>query len=131
MVSILPLVISLKLLQDHLHFIAESMILELVHSIQSSKFFSLLLDGSTDAGNINNEVFLLAWFGKNGVDERVYTKSSYFKVSKPQTVSAQGLYDVLQEALLSLGIQTINADECTKFLVGIGTDGAAAGGGLK
>ncbi len=93
----------------------------------------MLLDGSTDAGNVDNELLLVVWFDRDGVDQKVYTRTSYFKMSRPSTVTAEGLFEVLQGAVQSLGIQAIKAEECAK-LVGIGTDGASAnvaGRGLK
>ena len=58
---------------------------------------------------------------------------SFFRVSRPQSVSADGLFALIGQALQALGIQAINTSECTK-LVGVGTDGASAniaGMGLK
>ena len=55
------------------HYIAESQRQELVHTIQVKKFFSLLLDGSTDTGNIDNELILLVWYDASGSDEMVHT----------------------------------------------------------
>ena len=52
---------------------------------------------------------------------------------QPQSVSAQGLFEVLESGLHGLGIQEVSAEQCTK-LVGIGADGASAniaGCGLK
>ncbi len=37
-----------------------------------------MLDGSTDSGNIDNEIVLVVWFHQNGLDEKVYTRTSYF-----------------------------------------------------
>ena len=41
-------------------------------------FFSLLLDGSTEKGNIDNELILLVWCDINGNDEKVHTRSDCF-----------------------------------------------------
>ena len=41
------------------HYIAESQRQELVRTLQSAEFFSLLMDGSNDAGNIDNELLLV------------------------------------------------------------------------
>ena len=38
------------------HFIAESQREELAESLSNAKFFSLLMDGSTDKGNIDDEL---------------------------------------------------------------------------
>ena len=116
------------------HYIAESQRKQLVHTLQSTKFFSLLMDGSTDVGNVNNELLLVVWFDKEGVDEKVFTHISHLKVTKPSSVSAQGLFQVT-DALQSvgLGITEVSPEECAK-LVGVGTDEAAsnvANAGLK
>ena len=76
---------------------------------------------------------LVVWFDKDGTDEKVSTRTSHFKVMRPSTVTGQGMFDMLQELLQSLGIEAIDSEKCTR-LVGIGTDGASAniaGGGLK
>ena len=117
------------------HFIAEAKRNQLVSTLQNTKFFSLLLDGSTDAANVDNELLLavLVWFDKNDLEERVCTKTSYLKISKLPDASATSLFIVLQEALKILGITKINREECAK-LIGIATDGASAniaGAGLK
>ena len=107
------------------HFIAESQRQELVHALNSTNFFSILLDGSTDAGNIDNELLLVMWFDKEGKGEKVCTRISYFTVTRPASVSAQGLFDTLGGAMKSLGISAITQEACSK-LVGVGTDGASA-----
>jgi len=106
------------------HYIAESQRRELVRTLQSAKS-SILIDGSTDAGNVDNELFLAVWFDKEGVGEKVCTHASYFRVSRPSSVSAEGLFEVLATTVQSMGITAVGREECAK-LVGIGTDGAAA-----
>ena len=46
-------------------------------------------------------------------------------MARPKKVHGQGLFDCLATGLHSLGIQDFSGEHC-KFLVGIGTDGAAA-----
>ena len=119
--------------RSFIHFAAEAWRQELLVNLRKTKFFSLLLDSSTDAGNINNELVLAVWFDWDGSDEKVCTRTSHFKIMKPSILNAQGLFDVLQELLQCLGIQVITSEKCTE-LVGIGTNGASAkiaGGGLK
>ena len=101
--------------------------------MHEAKFFSLLLGGLTDAGNVDNELVLVVWFDKDGTDEKVSTRTSHFKIMRPSAVTAQGMFDMLQESLQSLRIGAIDSEKCTR-LVGIGTDGASANiasGGLK
>ena len=85
---------------------------------------TLLLDGSTDSGNTENELFLIVWFDQNGANEKVCARSNYL-VCKPSSVSAEGLLDVLCYALRKLGVLEFDAIACSK-LVGFGTDGASA-----
>ena len=69
-----------------IHYIAEARRQVLVRTISKAKFFSLLLDGSTDKGNIDNELLLVIWCDPDGKDEKVHTWISYYKVSRPQCV---------------------------------------------
>ena len=116
-----------------IHYIAESRRQELIKKVADAAFFPLLLDGSTDMANIDNELMLIVWCDVNGSDEKVHTRSDYFTVVRPQSVSGEGLFKVLESGLQGLGINDISAEKCNK-LVGIGTDGASAniaGSGLK
>lgn len=95
--------------------------------LSSAKFFSILMDGSTDKGNIDDELFLVLFCDTNSSDERVHTRMNFFTVARPRAVTAEGLFECLQSGLGQLGIEAIDAaEEYCKKLVGIGTDGAAA-----
>ena len=78
------------------HFIAESKRHELSQHLKKAHFFSLLLDGSTDKGNVDNEVCLIVWCDVSAEDERVHTRMSYLTVCRPQSVSAGGLLSVVE-----------------------------------
>jgi len=107
------------------HYIAKSVREKLCVCLSAAKFFSLMLDGSTDSGNIENEILLAIWFDQNGPDEKVYTKTSYFNLYKPSSTSAEGIMEGLSCALKKIGISELHATTCFK-LVGFGTDGASA-----
>ena len=79
----------------------------------------------TDAANIDNELILSVWCDRDGMDERIHTRMEYFTVVRPQSVTAKGLFSVLDAGLKALGITEISTEKCAK-LVGIGTDGASA-----
>ena len=67
------------------------------------------------------------------VSTSYHTRMDYLMVSRPQSATANGLFQVLEGGLQSLGIKQVSAEECKK-LVGVGTDGAAsniAASGLK
>ena len=85
----------------------------------------LLTDGSTDVGNIDEEVFVMLWCDADKKDEKVHTRMSFFAVARPETVTGSGLFDCMKRALARMGIVAINAKAC-RYLVGMGTDGASA-----
>ena len=77
--------------KEFIRYIVESRRQEVKQTLANAKFFSLLLDGSTDTGNIDDEVLLLVRCDRNGRDEKVHTRMEYFTVVRPQSVTAQGL----------------------------------------
>ena len=107
------------------HYVAQSQRQQVLERIAQAKFFSLLIDGSTDKANVDNEVFMAVWCDTNGTDEKIHTKTSYFHVGRPSTVDAIGLFQSLSDALRKLGIPEVDVEHCSK-LVGIGSDGAAS-----
>lgn len=111
--------------KELIHYIAESRRQELKQRLANAKFFSLLLDGSTDTGNIDNELLVVVCCDRDGSDEKIHTRMEYFTVVRPHLVTVQGLLEVLESGLQGLGIKEISAEECKK-LVEIGTDGASA-----
>lgn len=46
------------------------------------------MDGSTDTGNIDDEMFLVLWCDVDHEDEMVHTNMSYFAVDRPKKVDA-------------------------------------------
>ena len=111
--------------KEMIHYIAETRRHQLTKNIAEASFFPLLLDGSTDKANIDNELMLIVWCDVNGSDEQVHTRMDYLTIVRPQSVSGEGLFSVLESGLQSLGIDRITAEKCKK-LVGVGTDGASA-----
>ena len=111
--------------KEFVHYIAESGRQDMLSKIAKAKFFSLLMDGSTDQSNADNELLLVLWCDPDGKDEKIHTRISYLSIHKPHHVTAEGLFQSLQHGLQSLGIQSVTKEACNK-LVGIATDGAAA-----
>ena len=98
---------------------------ELKQRLAHAKFFSLLLDGSTDKVNIDNKVVLVVWCEHDEADEKVCMRMEYLTVVRPQSVTAEGLFEVVECRLQGLDVDEMSAEQCKK-LVGIGTDGASA-----
>ena len=76
------------------HYVAEAFQMKVVDQLKKGKIFSVLLDGSTDSGNVDNELMMAVHFNREGADEKVCTNISYNKISKPSSTSAQGLFDL-------------------------------------
>lgn len=85
----------------------------------------MLLDGCTDSGNVDNEHVILVWFDASSSDKMVHTRTSYFMICRPSSMSAESLFCMLQEVLQILGIMEVSKENCSKF-VGAGTDGSSA-----
>ena len=67
--------------KDFVHYIAEAKQKHLLQNLTEANFFSLLLDGSTDTGNIDNEVVLVVWCDPDSSDEEVHTRMDFLTVS--------------------------------------------------
>jgi len=72
--------------------------MKVISQLKKCKFFSVLLDGSTDSGNVENELIMAVWFNPEGADEKVCTTISYFRISQPSSTTAQGLFDLLRDS---------------------------------
>ena len=114
-----------KSCREFVQYIAESRRHDLHTTLSKAMFFSLMMDGSTDCSNADNELLLVLWCDRDGEDERIHSRISYPSVHKPSHTTAEGLFQSLQYGLQCLGIQSVNKEECSK-LVGIAIDGASA-----
>ena len=81
------------------HYIAESKREELLKCVAKAKLFSLLMDGSTDSGNIDNELFMVLWCDIDRPDEKVHTRMNFFAVTRHEAVTGQGLFYCLEGGL--------------------------------
>ena len=113
------------------HFIAESQQQNFLHSMMSTtKFFSFLMDWSTDAGNTEVELVLVLYCQKDDVAHEIISCIWCLAVVNPTHSSAEGLIDSLGEALRRLGVEDIRDQQQVlgatgPVLVGGGTDGAS------
>ncbi len=107
-------------------FIAGKQQQQLMAALSQSKFFSLQADGSTDAGNVEDELFLVLHFDPYSADGKVHVHDSFFAVRQLSRGTAQGLFDCLKRAVEYMGA----ADWETK-LIGFGCDGTNANIGTE
>ena len=56
--------------KEFVHFIAKSLKNDVVSAVSDAKFFSLFLDGSTDKGNVDNELLMVCWCDLDSEDEK-------------------------------------------------------------
>ena len=92
----------------------------------SCLFCSVMMDTTTDAGNIEDELFVLLFCKKDDAMQRITSCTRYLCVKKPERVDAQGLVDCLESALAMLGINNVTDLSSKPVPLGIGTDGASA-----
>ena len=76
----------------------------LVAELTRSKFFSLQADGSTDAGNIEDELFLVLYLDYHSTKGKVCIVNSFFTVRLLKSGTSTGLFDCLKNALEYMGI---------------------------
>ena len=93
----------------------------LVKDLSLAKFHSVQADGSTDCGNIEDELFLVAYFDPHGADRKVHTRNKFLTVRRPDSGDAKGLFECFEKAMEFMGI----GDEWKKKLVGFGCDGTS------
>ena len=141
--------------KEFVHCIADIENEDLISAVAQAKFFSLLMDGSTDKGNADNEATLVVWCDPEGENEKVCTKIGYLTVFRPHHLTAEGLFETVNNSLRFLRVETLHGDSdnvdneavdtgvvsqitepinSNKKLVGMGTDGASsniAAKGLK
>ena len=94
----------MKAAKEFCHYIAESRMEELKKQLEQAKFFSILMDGSTDSGNIDDELFLAVFCDVDGMDERVHTRMKFLAVERPNDATASGLFQCLQCCLHKIDV---------------------------
>lgn len=77
------------------------------------------MDGSTDSGNKEEELFLVVYFEPFSTDVSVHVRNRYLCVRQPNSVCATGLFEAFQRALAYLEL-----DQQPSKLIGFGCDGA-------
>ena len=116
--------------RNFVHYIAESQRQAFKQTLQSCHFFSVLMDGSTDKGHIENELFVILYCQADDRVQEMQTCTRYHCVIEPKKADASGLVECLHTAMESMGIANILERESVlgvqdmPILIGCGTDGA-------
>ena len=70
-------------------------------------FFSLLMDGTTDCGNHEDELMVLVYCFKNDAVEEITSCTRYLSLRSPQHADASGLLDCVGDALSLFGVDSV------------------------
>jgi len=100
-------------------------------AILKAKFFSIQADGTTDKGNIEEEMFYAVYCDFNSGDMKVQVRNRFLAVRQPTSGNAAGLFECFKQTMEHINIP--EADWKAK-LAGYGRDGASvniAYNGLK
>ena len=112
------------------YYIAEAQRSMFLQSLSQVNFFSFLIDGSTDAGNIEQEMIFVLYCKRDDKAKIMRSHTRYLALLSPTRSTAEGLIDCLSGALERLDIDVSQTEsvlnaECRPVLIGGGTDGAS------
>ena len=85
-------------------YIADEQRQILVSALAGVKFFSLQADGSTDAGNVEDELFLVLYFDPHAKDGKVHVHDRFLTVRQPKSGNAEGLFKCFKNTLSHVGL---------------------------
>ncbi len=94
------------------------------------------MDGSTDSGNLEQEVVFVVYCKKDSATQQIRSVTRYLAVITPKSGTAEGLVDCLEEAVSKLNItfseetdhptsSPSTSRDCIPIVVGGGSDGAS------
>lgn len=85
--------------RNFIRYIAEAQRQEFHLSLSSQHFYSILMDGSTDKGRVENELFVILHCKKDEEMQEMKTCARYLCVQEPLKADADGLIDCLSKVL--------------------------------
>ena len=117
--------------QTFTHYIAESQRQSFLDTFPKSNFYSFLMDGSTDAGNVEDELVLILYCTRDDPAQEMRSCVRYLTLEVPVKADADGLIKCVGNALQTLGVDNI-LDRLSilgvkgkPILIGRGTDSAS------
>ena len=63
-------------------------------------FYSFLMNGSTDAGNVKDEVIVIIYSARDKATQKIKSCTRFFSVEVPMKADANGLLNFLSRRLL-------------------------------
>ena len=110
-------------------YIAKEQQHNLLETLSEVNFFSIQADGSTDSGNVEDELYTVQYFNPKTEDGQVHVCNNFFTVRQVKRGDARGLFECFKAAMEFVGVT--NWEE---KLIGVGCDGTnvnIAAGGLR
>lgn len=112
-------------------FIATCQRNDFLGKLKGCHFYSILMDGTTDLGNKEEEIVALVYCNKNEVAQEMTSCTRYWSVHSPEKCDANGLLICVGASLELLGVKSIldrdsvlGVDEMP-VLIGASSDGAS------
>ena len=102
-----------------------------LHTFSTGHFFSFLMDSSTDAGNIEDELIAVMYCFVHKEVQKMRSCVRYLSVKEPAKADARGLIAYFCDAMKDIGLDnflykaSVLGIEDKPIVVGGGTDGAA------
>ena len=87
--------------------IAENQQQQFICFLSKAQYFSFLMDGSTDIGNVEDEVVALVYHTKDDATEEIKSCARYFSVQVPEKADADGLVRCFGSTLCELGNENV------------------------
>jgi hypothetical protein len=108
---------------EFVQFIAADLKEKLMSHVNSVKFFSVQCDASTDAGNVEEEMFIVLYFDSqlDSPDRKVRVRDRFLTVRHLVAGTGVGLFKCLERAL-----DYMNVENWRSRLIGLGCDGTNA-----
>ena len=76
-------------------------------SSSGSRFFSFLMDGTTDAGNQEDELIVLLYCSKDNTVQEITPCTRYLSIYSPGKADACGLLSCVNEAMKFMGVDNV------------------------
>ena len=117
--------------QTFTHYIAESQRQSFLENFSTLNFYSFLMDGFTDAGNVEDELVLVQYCTQDAAAQEMRSCVRYLSLEVPTKSDADGLIKCVGNALQTLGVENILDRSSVlgvqgkPILIGGGTDSAS------
>lgn len=90
------------------HFITETLRQRFLESLSGISFVSFLLDGSTDTGNVEQELVFVQYFYKDDSARQIFSYARGLAVVSPESADNEEILACLDRALYRVGISKTN-----------------------